>query len=304
LTRGSLAALVAYTLLLSVAAPAVLRRAAWVTRAPRLAIRLWRALSASWLVAVTLVGLTVAVSVLASPEPGTFPRVVAVPAGVLLAVGIIARAGYIIARELTIARRTQMRHAERLACAGRPLSGVDATVVEHDTPAVYCLPAPRRQRQIVVTTGALHLLGAHELNAVLAHEQAHLRGRDHLIASVAASLSLAFPCVPLFRHARDEIAILTEMAADDAASSQHGAGTIASALASLAKARTPSPALGAGGHTVMHRLQRLLAPPQPLCRAAKLTGTVASIGALTLPLGLSCVTVTIVAGLTISAVAG
>ena len=53
---------------------------------------------------------------------------------------------------------------------------------------------------------------------------------------VAASLRLAFPRVPLFRDACDEIAILAEMAADDVASRQHGADTIASALASLAQA--------------------------------------------------------------------
>jgi hypothetical protein len=184
------------------------------------------------------------------------------------------------------------------------LPGVDATVVEHDTPAVYCLPAPRRQRQIVVTTGALHLLGAHELNAVLAHERAHLRGRDHLIASVAASLSLAFPRVPLFRHARNEIAILTEMDADDAASAQHGAAHDRLGAGQPCQGAHAIAGLGAGGHSVMHRRQRLLAPPRPLCRAARLSGRIASLGALTLPLGLSCATVTMVAGLTISAVAG
>ncbi|TDD13757.1 hypothetical protein E1294_39770 [Nonomuraea diastatica] len=41
----------------------------------------------------------------------------------------------------------------------------------------YCVPG--RHSQMVITTGAMRSLGPEQVAAVLAHEQAHLRGRHH-----------------------------------------------------------------------------------------------------------------------------
>ncbi|MGI8448167.1 MAG: M48 family metalloprotease [Streptosporangiaceae bacterium] len=58
-------------------------------------------------------------------------------------------------------------------------------LLEDDRPAVYCVPARRR---IVFTTGALRRLDSPQLDAVLAHERAHLAGRRHLVIILATSL--------------------------------------------------------------------------------------------------------------------
>jgi Zn-dependent protease with chaperone function len=47
-------------------------------------------------------------------------------------------------------------------------------IIDGDRPTVYCLPGRRR---IMLTTGALTRLDDGELDAVLAHERAHLSGR-------------------------------------------------------------------------------------------------------------------------------
>ena len=125
---------------------------------------------------------------------------------------------------------------------------------------------------------------------MVAHERGHLRHHDHLVTAIAGALHLAFPRVPLLRHARHEIEILAEMAADDHARRDHSTDALASALLALAAARTPEHVLGAADHSVADRLRRMLASTKPLPKLARI-GTVATAATvLTLPVGLSCTT--------------
>jgi hypothetical protein len=299
-------ALVGYAVLLCALAPA-LRRARWVVRAPGLAIRLWQALSLSWLLSLTIAGLALAtpwlVDLVWASSPGADPSAAETAyaaAGAVLAAAVLARAGYVQARELTRARRTRRRHADDLSRIGRTLPGLDATVVDHATPEVYCLAGTRRRRRIVVTTGALALLDDSQLGAVLEHERAHLRARHHVVTATAGALDLAFPGVPLLRDARREIAMLAEMAADDAACRKHGAGVVAGALVGLAVARTRDPALGAGGHTVIDRAERMVAPAPRLRLPARVAAAATSAVALVLPVVCACTTVMVVAAMLIA----
>jgi Zn-dependent protease with chaperone function len=283
-----------------------LRRASWVLRAPRLALRLWQALSAAWLVSLAMLGLTLAQRLLehlAWPQdqpPIAAREMITAAVGLGLAAAVIARASYVTARELAWARRQRRSHLLALAFAGEPADGLDATVIDHDIPAVYSLPASDARQTVIVSTGALQLLGEEELAAVVAHERGHLRHRDHLVTAIAGALHLAFPRVPLLRHARYEIEILAEMAADDYARRDHSTDALAAALLALATARTPRHALGAAEHSVTDRLRRMLSSTRPLPKLTRV-GTFASAGtALALPIGLSCTTtfaaVAVVAG--------
>lgn len=293
----SLVAQIVYLGILSVLAPAMLRRARWVLRSPRLAIGLWQALSAAWIVSVLVLGLTLAQPVierLAWPDarPGITTRTLIVAAvGIGIAAATITRAGYVVARELAWARRQRRAHALALALAGKPADRLEATIVENDTPAVYSLPAPERRDNIVISSGALHLLTEDQLAAVVAHERGHLRHHDHLVIAIAGALHLAFPRVLLLRHARHEIEILAEMAADDHARRDHASDTLATALLALATAGTPEHALGAAGHTTTNRLRRMLTTSTPLATPARVATVTTAAGAVTLPAGLGCTTV-------------
>jgi beta-lactamase regulating signal transducer with metallopeptidase domain len=292
----SIIAQIIYLTILGVLAPAILRRANWVLRAPRLAIRLWQALSAAWLVSLVILGLTLAQRLLerlAWPReqpPITARELILAAVGVGLASSVLVRAGYVIGRELAWSRRQQRMHLLGLELAGRATDGLDVTVIDHDTPAVYSLPAPDARQTVIVSTGALQLLSEEEMAAVVAHERGHLRHHDHVMTAIAGGLHLAFPRVPLLAHARHEIEILAEMAADDHARRDHSAETLTAALLALATARTPQHALGAAEHSVADRLRRMLASTKPLPKLTRIGTSASAATAIALPVGLSCET--------------
>ncbi|MFD8564833.1 M56 family metallopeptidase [Streptosporangium canum] len=281
--------LATYAVLAAVLLPRALRRARWADRAPRLAISLWLAACASALASAVLAGLTAVVpadaighglarlfEVCAALLSGGSEIPVA-SAGfrlALLASGLIAgRAGFCVAAVLYRARRERRRHAEGLDLLGRHDGELGAVVVDYDEPLVYCLPG--RRSKAVITTAALRSLPPEHVAAVLAHERAHLRGRHHLVLALAEGLARAFPRLPLFTAARDEVTRLIELRADDVAAGHHPRVHIAAALVRLATGRTPAFALGAGGENALTRVQRMLNPAAPLGRREKLAGVTA-----------------------------
>ena len=273
----------AYAAAAGLLAPAALR-GTWAARSPRLAISLWLVLPTSWMVAVVLAVLAAtAPSWLTwlGPPPGgqALPAgppggAVAAVAGLLLAAAVVLRAGWFVAGELARSRRGWRAHATLVAAAGRPCPEPGVIVLDEDAPAAYCMPCGRYR--VVVSAGALAVLGTEQLQAVLAHERAHLRCRHHLMLAVAAALARAFPGVPLLAQAGPQLGVLAEMAADDAAARRHDPDHLAAALVILARAGTHPPALAVGGPAAIARIQRLLAPPrQRQARRARLAATAA-----------------------------
>lgn len=293
--------LAAYAIALGFAFPRVLARLNWWQRSPRLGILLWQALSASWILAVMLTGIAVAVPLpVISTDLATLLRacvmglqaMYATPGGAVLAtVGLAAaillfgRAGVCVAGELIRGRRHRRRHLQLLSLVGRQGPRCGAVVFDNAIAAAYCLPG--RRGPIVLTSGALSALQAEELDAVLAHELAHLRGRHHLLLASAAGLKRAFRRVPLFHVACEQTELLVEMLADDAAARRQTQQTVASALLTLGEQRVQLGVLAAGGPSVAGRAERLLSPDHPLgvlARAATLTAVAV---ALTVPVAVA-----------------
>jgi Zn-dependent protease with chaperone function len=290
------AGLLAYAGLLLVLGAPALDRAAWPERAPRLAIAVWLAVAASTVTSVVLGGLALMVPaahvsgdlawLLRSCEimlraqyahPG---GVALAGAGAVLAVTVAARVAWCAIAVLAATAWSGRRHHRRLRLAGRPDARLGALVIEHGDPAAYCVPGPRRP--VVLTTAAVRLLDDAQLAAVVAHERAHQAGRHHLLVSLAAIPAAAFPRVPAFRYARDQVVRLAELAADDAAAARAPRLTVAEALLTLGAA--PLGALGAGGSSAAARVRRLIAVPRPLSRAASLGGTFAIAALIAFPL--------------------
>lgn len=117
-------------------------------------------------------------------------------------------------------------------------------MLDDPRPAVYCVAG--RPSAIVITSGALAVLDPPQLQAVLAHESAHLAHGHHTLATVTRGLAVAFPGVPLFSRGVASVARLTEMAADDEAARSSGRPTLVAALLAIATGTAfPSPAFPA-----------------------------------------------------------
>ena len=291
------AGLLVYAGLLLAGAP-LLARAGWPDRAPRLAIAAWLAQAYSAVASVALAGLALLVPTerlsgllarllmvcgMALREKYAHPGgpALAAAGGVLAAI-VAARLAWCAVATLAATARTGRRHRLRLRLAGRPDERLGAIVIDHNEPAAYCMPGARRP--VVLTTAALRLLDETQLAAVLAHERAHQAGRHHLLVALAAIPAAAFPLVPAFTDARDEVARLAELAADDVAATRSPRLAVAEALLALGSAPAVAWALGAGGSTAAERVRRLIAAPDPLSRTASTAGglTVAALSALPL----------------------
>lgn len=278
--------LLGWAAVIGVAGPRVLHRAAWPQRAPNLGVLMWQAASGSFLGALVLGGLALAVpaTVLSGGLADVLVNCVmavrdayrspvgasAAGAGLVLAGSVTVRVTWCLASGLTAAAARRREHAERLALVARHDPALDVLVVEHATVQAYCLPG--RRGTIVLTSAALATLDHAQLAAVLAHERAHVRCRHHLVVATAAALARAFPRVPLLSSAADAVPQLVEMAADDAAGSRGDRTPVAAALGALAGSAAPAVGLPAGPGTLA-RVQRLLGPTAPLSRA----GTVATL---------------------------
>ncbi|MBA9002803.1 M56 family metallopeptidase [Thermomonospora cellulosilytica] len=278
--------LLLYALALGLLGPRLLTRSSWSDRAPRLGVLAWQAATASVLVAVVLAGLALVVPIgraahnladlfhvcqmmLQSGYGGALQPIGAF-VGLAMAGGAVLWTGGHVIHALVTTARHRRRHAEMLAVLARRRPDLDALIIDHDQPLAYCLAG--RHRCVVLTTGALERLHDDQLAAVLAHERAHLRGRHDLAVNLAVAISRAFPGVPLFGRAREEITRLVELLADDAAARRHDRVSVAAALVTLAEGRVPAVALGAGGHTAVFRVHRMLAPHRPLSRTARVAG--------------------------------
>lgn len=161
-----------------------------------------------------------------------------------------------LGRSLWEARRTTFTHARMARIAGRHSDELDAVVLDVDEPAAYCVAG--KPHTVVVTRGALSALDDRQVEAVLAHERAHLDGHHHLLLAVTRGLATALPRIGLFTTGAREVARLLELIADDAAVRSHGRGTVLHALIALAETEHgPAGAAGAADTALDRRIRRL-----------------------------------------------
>jgi Zn-dependent protease with chaperone function len=189
------------------------------------------------------------------------------------------------------ARRHTAEHAAAARIVGRALPRAGTVVLDDPRPAAYCVAG--RPPVIVVTRGTLDVLDEGQLDAVLAHERAHLSGRHHALILAVRALAAAFPGVPLFDAGTAAVTLLAEMRADDAAARFAGRPALAAALIAIATGTRVTPgaagspgapaapgALAAAAYAVPARVERILRTPARSRRAA----AAAALLGVTLPL--------------------
>jgi Zn-dependent protease with chaperone function len=275
--------LAAYAAGLGILGPAMLARARWTARAPLLAIVTYLAAGWSVIAALGLAGLTLAVHATAlggglsdligacvhrlQATYGTPGGATVAALGLILAGAVAARTALTAMAHFRTAERQALQHAQTARLVGQPEPTLGAVVVEHAQPAVYCVAG--RQPTVILTTGAVQALDPGQLDAVLAHERAHLTGRHHWLLAMARIGREVLPFLPLMRDAEEQVARLVELHADDAATRARDPRLLATALVVLATAPSPAPALAAGATDSVQRIHRLLGRGEPLGRARR-----------------------------------
>lgn len=272
-------------------APRLLSRADWPEREPVLALWVWQCVVAAVLLCcVSAMALTSSAAwsrvrghVFAFAPHGVVDAYAlsgygrwAAAVSVLLALGGVWTA-VMLTREVRAARaRRRRRRAElRLRAPrlpGETVSPGERLVVLEDprTDAWWLSGAEPR---LVITSAALNRLKGRQLDAVLEHEQGHVRARHDVLLHCAGALASGFPQVPVFAAFRDQVHHLVELAADDTASRRVGRLHTALALVQLNEDRGvfgpgPAPLAAMPG-----RVRRLLdpAPRLPLARRVRMT---------------------------------
>jgi Zn-dependent protease with chaperone function len=259
--------LAACLLLVAVVLPPVLADASWPTRSPVLGLVLWQAVG----LAGGLLTLTLLATVALSPLGDTHLQALRHLDRAGLVTWIVGGVGLLVLlRLLTVLlastwRTLRARHSNRVLVdlvSERNLLLRGTSVLAHEVPVAYCLPGLRPR--LVLSRGALSLLSYDELQAVLAHERAHLVQRHDLVVLPFVALGATFPALPAVRTARAEVSLLIELLADDRAARHHERTHLAQALWKIGTGEAPTGALGAAGHDVVLRARRLLDPPAPL----------------------------------------
>src|SRR6185437_13230543 len=187
--------------------------------------------------------------------------------GLTLAGAVAARTFLTAMTHFRAAGRQALKHAQTARLVGRPEPSLGAVLVEHSAPVAYCVAG--RHPTVILSTGAVAALDPAQLDAVLAHERAHLAGRHHQLLALARIGRLVLPFLPLMRDADEQVARLVELHADDAAARARDPRLLATALVILATAASPSPALAAAATDSVRRIHRLLVPAEPLGRARR-----------------------------------
>ena len=277
------AVLVAYAACVGTLGSRMLSRARWTARAPLLAIVTYLAAGWSVVAALGLAGLTLAVHATAlsgglshligacvlrlRATYGTPGGATVAGLGLTLAGAVAARTAFTTVTHLRSTGQQALRHAQTARLVGRPEPALGAVLVEHSQPAAYCVAG--RHPTVVLTTAAVQALDPGQLDAVLAHERAHLAGRHHQLIALAKIGRRVLPFLPLMRDADAQVARLAEMHADDAATRTSDPRSLATALVALATAASPAPALAAAATDSVQRIHRLLGPAEPLGRARR-----------------------------------
>lgn len=263
-----------------------LAAARWPSRDPVGALVLWQALGLAAGLASLGAGFVFGLAPLGDSLRGalvTLARHGGAELGLLhwavlgLTAAVAARLLGVLAVSVLRTLRSRRHHRSLLDLLATPapaLSG--ARVLEHSYPIAYCLPGLRSR--LVVSAGALQALERSQLDAVLAHEQAHLDERHDLVVLPFVAWQATAPFIAGMVRAQHAVAALVEMRADDVAASRTGPTQLAGAVGAVTGS-APA-ALTSFAASPANRLDRLRRSPDPAplaLRAAVRLGALALI---------------------------
>lgn len=290
--------LAALAVVLAWPVPIALAAARWPARAPGTALLLWQAIALagglSMIGALATFGLVpfgshpfAAVAEFGRslvdgrlPADADFAQMFALSGALLLGAHLVLNLALTIVRT----RRQRRRHLQLVELLSAPVPEQPGVrLLDHDAPIAYCLPATPRS-VTVLSAGLLEVLDHAQVEAVVAHEQAHVDQRHHLVVVAFEAWRTALPWFPIATRASGAVGLLVEMLADDVARRTNPEGTLAEAIRAVGSAGEPdrdgqvdpgTPA--ADPASIERRVDRLGAGFRPLGAAARLAISAAAV---------------------------
>ncbi|KAM9862924.1 M56 family metallopeptidase [Leucobacter sp. BZR 635] len=144
-----------------------------------------------------------------------------------------------LAREVVLLRRSQAAFGSELRAASDSITLLGSSARVTRGAALQAFSLPQQHGGIVLSRGTLAALSPGELSAVLAHEQAHLDQRHHLIMAILNGTTRYFRWIPFVHAVRESVPHYLEIAADQAAKQATGTTALASALLKLGEPMSP-----------------------------------------------------------------
>ncbi|HYN29873.1 MAG TPA: M56 family metallopeptidase [Dermatophilaceae bacterium] len=236
-------ALVVLAVLLAGPVPRAMARQHTLRRSPRAALVAWQSVSLAAILAALAAAPAAAARLLGEDRPMPVHVVVTGLAALVSALMLarLLRSGHRIGTRL---RALRASHLELVDIIAHHRDG-RVRVLAHPTPTAYCLPG--RQARVVLSQGTLDALPEPQLEAVVAHERAHLAGRHDLLLEYFTVIHETVPRPLRCEAAMEEVRLLVEALADRASVRCVGTLETARALVTLAESRAPEAAMGAAG---------------------------------------------------------
>jgi beta-lactamase regulating signal transducer with metallopeptidase domain len=232
-------------------------------------------------------------------HPGVLPWYVkALSTVTSLVVGLAAaRIVMAVFRQARARRVMHRRHVDTLRIVARHEPGEYPTMwLDHSVPIAYSVAG--RPAMVVATSGLLDQLTHDSVAAVIAHEQAHIRGNHHLLVGLAEALAKSLSIVPFARSSPEFVRAMVELSADRSAARRCGSSSVRSALLAMSGAHLPPHALGMARGSMALRLKRLEADDGDRCDVRRWFGAGAA-GLATVASSLAISTVVLIATTTV-----
>lgn len=261
-----------YAAATTAAAPLILTRGRWQVWRPRWALACWHAALASSAGALVFSAIFSMALAHSHGQHGRGSHALMLSLASWVGAFVLAACcALLLGRSEPVVRREQgvkehLRYAA-LTCrqSVEDREGITVRYVDTDSPVAYSFRAP--EATIVISSSLRTRLSGPELDAVIAHERAHLSQNHHLALRLANVNAAVLPGFAPARRLKSSTEFLIELIADDAAVTQCGSEPTESALTVMAQlAARPELALraerlrsrreGAGGAVGWARLVR------------------------------------------------
>lgn len=219
--------------------PKALTRSPWQIRFPRIALAGW--LTAFWLGVLSLITAVISavyLSMIAGENYAIWWNIAVTVTGWLSLLLTGAAIALLLKLNETLAenRRELIRNLASQQVTDLQVVEPNFPIIIYGSDEISAYAVGGRDPKIFVSSALISLVKPEHLQAILAHEYAHIRLKHDGIRRIIEINASSLPFVKSGQKLRQAVSLLIELIADDAAARQVGPAALANALTLIAKA--------------------------------------------------------------------